>query len=153
MSHQWEKRSDKNDDNDEEEEDMVDVMIKKVLSKVLKKGSSRYKVLSKLQDLCDEKDRIEADYTLTSNEKLEKISKLTLNYDDVKCSVSDLGLTFQFAPSSSIYGYSSYALVEDGDDVDVTIDNARQYMDLTLDFCFHSGIHKQMEAFKAGIGI
>ncbi|XP_076816720.1 E3 ubiquitin-protein ligase HECTD1-like isoform X3 [Clavelina lepadiformis] len=111
---------------------------------------ARYKVLSKLQDLCDEKDRIEADETLTSNEKLEEISELTLNYDDVKCSVSDLGLTFQFAPSSSIYGYSSYALVEGGDDVDVTIDNARQYIDLTLDFCFHSGIRKQMEAFKEG---
>lgn len=30
----------------------------------------------------------------------------------------------------------------------VTMDNAEEYVDLMFDFCMHTGIQKQMEAFR-----
>ena len=31
---------------------------------------------------------------------------------------------------------------------DVTLDNVEEYIDLVMDFCFNSGIRRQMDAFK-----
>lgn len=31
---------------------------------------------------------------------------------------------------------------------DVTLDNVEEYIDLVMDFCFNSGIRRQMEAFR-----
>ena len=33
---------------------------------------------------------------------------------------------------------------------DVTLDNVEEYIDLVMDFCFNSGIRRQMEAFRGG---
>lgn len=30
----------------------------------------------------------------------------------------------------------------------ITVDNAEEYVDLMFDFCMHTGIQKQMEAFR-----
>ena len=30
----------------------------------------------------------------------------------------------------------------------ITMDNAEEYVDLMFDFCMHTGIQKQMEAFR-----
>lgn len=33
----------------------------------------------------------------------------------------------------------------------VTMDNAEEYVDLMFDFCMHTGIQKQMEAFRGNV--
>lgn len=33
----------------------------------------------------------------------------------------------------------------------VTLDNAEEYVELMFDFCMHTGIQKQMEAFRGNI--
>lgn len=33
----------------------------------------------------------------------------------------------------------------------ITMDNAEEYVDLMFDFCMHTGIQKQMEAFRGNI--
>nr|CAB3252456.1 E3 ubiquitin-protein ligase HECTD1 [Phallusia mammillata] len=111
---------------------------------------ARYQFLGKLTKICDEKSSIEKDKSLSDEEKRMKIEKLELDYNGTKCKVDDLGLAFQFLPSSSVYGYSSHPLVDGGEDVDLTLENARDYIDLTLDFVLHSGIRKQMEAMREG---
>ena len=60
-------------------------------------------------------------------------------------------LTFQFNPSSKVYGYTSYNLKPNGDDEYVMLDNAEEYIELVTDFCLHSGIRRQMEAFRGGV--
>lgn len=57
-------------------------------------------------------------------------------------------LTFQFLASSHVYGFSAYPLIDGGEDVDLTLDNAQDYIDRTMDFMFHSGIRKQVEALR-----
>lgn len=33
----------------------------------------------------------------------------------------------------------------------ITMDNAEEYVDLMFDFCMHTGIQKQMEAFRGNL--
>lgn len=47
-----------------------------------------------------------------------------------------------------MYGFSAYPLIDGGEDVDLTLDNAQDYIDRTMDFMFHSGIRKQVEALR-----
>lgn len=35
----------------------------------------------------------------------------------------------------------------------ITMDNAEEYVDLMFDFCMHTGIQKQMEAFRGNFFI
>ena len=57
-------------------------------------------------------------------------------------------LSFVFEPPSSVYGFSSHPLKSDGDKVFLNVYNADEYIDLMGDFCLHSGIQRQLEAFK-----
>ncbi|KAK9409642.1 E3 ubiquitin-protein ligase HECTD1 [Crotalus adamanteus] len=65
-------------------------------------------------------------------------------------SIEDLGLNFQFCPSSRVYGFTAVDLKPGGEDELVTMDNAEEYVDLMFDFCMHTGIQKQMDAFRDG---
>ena len=47
-----------------------------------------------------------------------------------------------------MYQYTSFPLCPGGEEIELTLANARTYIDLTLNFCFHDGIRKQMEAFQ-----
>ena len=55
----------------------------------------------------------------------------------------------QYLPSSSVYGYEAYPLVAGGADVDVTIHNIREYIELTLNFIFNKGITSQINAIRS----
>ena len=54
----------------------------------------------------------------------------------------------QYLPSSSLYGFQQYPLIEGGEDIDLTIHNVRQYVDLHLDFMLSNGIEKQIDAVR-----
>ncbi|KAJ8668132.1 hypothetical protein QAD02_009795 [Eretmocerus hayati] len=64
--------------------------------------------------------------------------------------IEDLALTLTYSPSSKIYEYDHVELKEGGTDTAVTIDNAKEYTELTLSYCFDRGIARQLEAFRAG---
>merc|ERR1712062_440878 len=68
--------------------------------------------------------------------------------------VEDLGLTFQYSPSSRIFGLDEgINLIPEGDNELVTIANVEDYLNLTLDFALNKGIKKQMDAFKQGFNL
>nr|XP_018669598.1 E3 ubiquitin-protein ligase HECTD1 isoform X3 [Ciona intestinalis] len=111
---------------------------------------TRHTFLSKLLELCDVRDSILCDLSLTDVEKTSQLNELYLEYNGTKCKVEDLGLTFQFLPSSSVYNYTSYPLTKEGANIDLNLENARQYVNLTLNFYFKVGLEKQMAAFTEG---
>ncbi|KAK8786099.1 hypothetical protein V5799_007534 [Amblyomma americanum] len=59
-------------------------------------------------------------------------------------------LTFQFCPSSKVYGFDAVELKPGGEQDEVTLDNIEEYTELLADFCLHTGIRRQMEAFRVG---
>jgi len=103
---------------------------------------NRGQFLVKLQELVNEKHNI-------LNE--EDLNKLSLDMNGVSVKIEDLGLTFQYSPSSRIFGLDEgINLIPDGDNELVTIHNVDDYLSLTLDLALNKGIKKQMDAFRAG---
>lgn len=93
--------------------------------------------------------------------------------------LEDLGLTFQFAPSSKVFGFTDVELRAGGADFEVfislihsncvhsygihillttlqsciqqvTLDNVEDYVELMAEFCLERGIRRQMEALRQG---
>jgi len=117
---------------------------------------NRGEFLIKLQDLVNQKQNMvnESEWDeLTLNmggSSQDQDSEGTLN--NVK--VEDLGLTFQYSPSSRIFGLDEgINLIPEGDNELVTIANVEDYLNLTLDFALNKGIKKQMDAFKQGFNL
>ncbi|XP_055309566.1 E3 ubiquitin-protein ligase Ufd4 isoform X3 [Sitodiplosis mosellana] len=110
----------------------------------------RAKFLQDLQELVRRKQTIEQDDTIDDQEKEQQINDLKLETNSGAVSIEDLSLTFTYLPSSSVYGYTSVDLIENGTNIDVTIDNLEEYCDLTLKFCLERGIARQLEAFHLG---
>ncbi|XP_071499022.1 E3 ubiquitin-protein ligase HECTD1-like [Diadema antillarum] len=113
----------------------------------------RARFLQQLQEMVDRRQQILLDQSKTEEERNNEIQNLALeNFSGsaIPVRLEDLGLTFQFNPSSKVYGYSSFNLKPNGDDECVTLDNAEEYIELVTDFCLHSGIRRQMEAFRDG---
>merc|ERR1712008_136799 len=102
---------------------------------------NRGQFLVKLQELVNEK------HNILNEEDLDKLS-LNMNGDIVK--LEDLGLTFQYSPSSRIFGLDEgINLIPDGDNELVTIHNVEDYLSLTLDLALNKGIKKQMDPFRS----
>lgn len=110
----------------------------------------RAKFLQDLQELIRKKQQIEQDETIDDQEKEQRINDLKLETDSGEVSIEDLSLTFTYLPSSSVYSYTSVDLIENGSNIDVTIDNLEEYCDLTFNFCLQRGIAKQLDAFHHG---
>jgi len=64
--------------------------------------------------------------------------------------IEELGLTFQYSPSSCVYKFESVELKLGGEEEDVTIHNLEDYIDRTIDWCFTRGIARQLEALRMG---
>ncbi|XP_033103063.1 E3 ubiquitin-protein ligase HECTD1-like isoform X1 [Anneissia japonica] len=113
----------------------------------------RARFLLQLRELVNKKRSILKDRTLSDEERNNAIQNLALESEDKSIppiKLEDLGLTFQFNPSSRVHGYSAYDLKPNGEEEMVTIDNAEEFIDLLLEFCLHTGIRRQMEAFRDG---
>ncbi|XP_022105219.1 E3 ubiquitin-protein ligase HECTD1-like [Acanthaster planci] len=109
--------------------------------------------LRQLKVLVDRKRQILKDKSKSEEERNNEIQMLTLEEESKlgpPVRLEDLGLTFQFSPSSSVYGYSAYDLKPGGSEELLTLDNAEEYIELVNDFCLHTGIRRQIEAFKEG---
>ncbi|XP_071078576.1 E3 ubiquitin-protein ligase HECTD1-like isoform X2 [Haliotis cracherodii] len=112
--------------------------------------------LRQLRDLSAKKQRILKDKSLSEDQKNILLEELALPNPADPCMavrLEDLGLTFQFNPSSKVYGYTSYDLKHNGENEDVTLDNIEEYIELVTDFCFNNGIRRQMDGFRAGFNL
>ncbi|XP_045697207.1 E3 ubiquitin-protein ligase HECTD1 isoform X5 [Phyllostomus hastatus] len=113
----------------------------------------RARFLKEIKDLAIKRRQILSNRGLSEDEKNTKLQELVLKNPSGSgppLSIEDLGLNFQFCPSSRIYGFTAVDLKPSGEDEMVTMDNAEEYVDLMFDFCMHTGIQKQMEAFRDG---
>lgn len=106
--------------------------------------------LQQLHELSMMKQKILSDKSLSVEDRQNQIRNLSLpmNQAQIPLRLDDLGLTFQYLPPSEVYGYSSIDLKPNGEFEEVTIDNVEEYYECMLNFCLHSGIKKQMEAFR-----
>ncbi|XP_033297386.1 E3 ubiquitin-protein ligase HECTD1 isoform X5 [Bombus bifarius] len=64
--------------------------------------------------------------------------------------IEDLSLTMTYSPSSKIFAYNQVELIEGGAEISVTMENAREYAETTINFCLDGGISRQLESFKSG---
>lgn len=110
----------------------------------------RAKFLQDLQELVKKKQAIEQDNGIDEKEKELQINDIKFETNSGAVSIEDLSLSFTYLPSSTVYRYTSVDLIENGSNVDVTIDNLEEYCDLTLNFCVERGIAKQLDAFHRG---
>ncbi|RUS87649.1 hypothetical protein EGW08_004572 [Elysia chlorotica] len=113
----------------------------------------RASFLQQLRDLSARKQRILKDKTMSDDQKNVLLAELALpNPTDPNISIrlEDIGLTFEFDPSSRVHNFHGHPLKPGGEQEDVTMDNVEEYIDLVFDFCFVSGIRRQMEAFRNG---
>jgi len=106
----------------------------------------RGKILARLQQLSAAKASILSDDTLTDDARAEQVNALTLDGTRIE----ELGLTFQYSPSSCVYKFESVELKLGGEEEDVTIHNLEDYIDRTIDWCFTRGIARQLEALRMG---
>uniref|UniRef100_A0A8C4QC48 E3 ubiquitin-protein ligase n=1 Tax=Eptatretus burgeri TaxID=7764 RepID=A0A8C4QC48_EPTBU len=114
------------------------------------------KILCELKELAVRRRQILGNRSLSEDARNTMLQDLVLKNSTASgsfLSVEDLGLTFQFYPSSKVYGFSAVDLKPNGEDEMVTMENAEEYVDLMLDFCHHSGIRKQVEAFRDGFNL
>ncbi|KAJ8391415.1 hypothetical protein AAFF_G00090450 [Aldrovandia affinis] len=113
----------------------------------------RAKFLKEMKELAVKRRQILSNKGLSEDEKNTRLQGLVLKNptgSGPPLSMEDLGLNFQFCPSSKVHGFSAVDLKPNGEDEMVTMDNAEEYVELMLDFCMHTGIQKQMEAFRDG---
>ncbi|XP_035599183.1 E3 ubiquitin-protein ligase HECTD1 isoform X1 [Oncorhynchus keta] len=113
----------------------------------------RAKFLKEMKELAVKRRLILANKSLSEDEKNTRLQDLMLKNpmgSGPPLSVEDLGLNFQFCPSSKVHGFSAVDLKPNGNDEMVTMENAEEYVELMFDFSMHTGIQKQMEAFREG---
>uniref|UniRef100_A0A2C9KAE0 E3 ubiquitin-protein ligase n=1 Tax=Biomphalaria glabrata TaxID=6526 RepID=A0A2C9KAE0_BIOGL len=108
--------------------------------------------LQQLRDLAARKQRILKDRSLSDDQKNVQLAELALSNpgDSSLIRLEDLGLTFEFDPSSRVHKFHAHHLKPGGGLEEVNMDNVEEYIDLVMDFCFVSGIRRQMEAFRVG---
>ncbi|XP_031733243.1 E3 ubiquitin-protein ligase HECTD1 isoform X3 [Anarrhichthys ocellatus] len=113
----------------------------------------RARFLKEVKELAVKRRQILSSKSLCEDEKNTRLQDLMLRNplgSGPPLSIEDLGLNFQFCPSSKVHGFSAVDLKPNGDDEMVTMENAEEYVELMFDFCMHTGIQKQMEAFREG---
>ncbi|XP_043269545.1 E3 ubiquitin-protein ligase HECTD1 isoform X3 [Venturia canescens] len=108
----------------------------------------RGEFLREIQALTNRRDRTLSD---GCNIDQEDSNLLLINHPSgAQVTIEDLALTMTYSPGSKIFDHEHIELLEDGADIPVTIENAREYAESTISYCLDRGIAKQMEAFRAG---
>ncbi|XP_066599740.1 E3 ubiquitin-protein ligase HECTD1 isoform X2 [Prorops nasuta] len=64
--------------------------------------------------------------------------------------IEDMALTMTYSPSSKVFEHDHVELVEGGSEVFISVENAKEYANLTVNYCLDRGISRQLEAFKSG---
>jgi len=93
-----------------------------------------------LQEIVNKKIQIEKDTTLTPVEKSKRIRSLTYK----NCSIEDLALNFTFP------GYDEVDIIENGEDMPVTLSNLDQYISILSNYFLTETLKSQVLAFREG---
>ncbi|XP_046388843.1 E3 ubiquitin-protein ligase Ufd4 isoform X5 [Ischnura elegans] len=119
---------------------------------------SRDRFLCQLRELSSRKKRILSDKTLSPEAKAHQLANLALSappssnvsQSPLAVRLEDLALSFQYLPSSRVYGFAAADLTIDGADKEVMLENIEEYSELLTSYCLEGGIVAQMEAFRNG---
>ncbi|KAG2227218.1 hypothetical protein INT45_008462 [Circinella minor] len=98
------------------------------------------KSLDDLRAYSLQKKRVDADKALTTQEKSETIQSIKIN----GVQLEDLCLDF------TLPGHPDIKLKNNGDNIQVTIQNLEEYLDLVVDKIIGSGIKEQLNMFRQG---
>ncbi|XP_076672486.1 ubiquitin fusion-degradation 4-like isoform X5 [Andrena cerasifolii] len=103
--------------------------------------------LKEIQAATAKRDRTYSDGRSSADEE----SSLHITHPSgMSVSIEDLALTMTYSPSSKIFGHEQVELVEGGVETSITMENAREYAEVTINYCLDQGISRQLESFKAG---
>ncbi|XP_020287405.1 E3 ubiquitin-protein ligase HECTD1 isoform X2 [Pseudomyrmex gracilis] len=107
----------------------------------------RGEFLKEIQNAITKRDRTFSD----GSSSAEKEMSLYITHSSgTSVAIEDLALTMTYSPSSKVFQHDQVELIENGSDITVTAENAREYTSLTINYCLNQGIHRQLEAFKSG---
>ncbi|XP_024878263.1 E3 ubiquitin-protein ligase HECTD1 isoform X3 [Temnothorax curvispinosus] len=107
----------------------------------------RGEFLREIQNAMAKRDRTFSDGPSSAD---EETSLYITHPSGTSVAIEDLALTMTHSPSSKVFQHDQVELVEGGSDIVVTIENAREYANLTINYCLNQGIYRQLEAFKSG---
>lgn len=108
----------------------------------------RGEFLREIQNAITKRDRTFSDGPSSA---YEEITSLYITHPSgTSVAIEDLALTMTYSPSSKVFQHDQVELMEGGSDIAVTIENAREYANLTINYCLNQGIYRQLEAFKSG---
>ncbi|XP_067214236.1 E3 ubiquitin-protein ligase HECTD1 isoform X5 [Linepithema humile] len=107
----------------------------------------RGEFLKEIQNAITKRDRTFSDGLNSADEE----TSLYITYPSgTSVVIEDLALSMTYSPSSTVFQHDQAELVEGGSDIAVTKENAREYINLTVNYCLNQGICRQLEAFKSG---
>ncbi|XP_076629620.1 ubiquitin fusion-degradation 4-like isoform X6 [Colletes latitarsis] len=109
--------------------------------------SIRGEFLKEIQTATSKRDRTFSDGRSSAD---EDTSLYITHTSGMSVPIEDLALTMTYSPSSKIFGHDQLELVEGGAEVLVTMENAREYSERTINYCLDKGISRQLESFKSG---
>ncbi|CAK9795010.1 E3 ubiquitin-protein ligase Ufd4 [Anthophora quadrimaculata] len=102
--------------------------------------------LKEIQTAVAKRDRTLSD----GHNSADEDTSLNITLSGMSMPIEDLTLTMSYSPSSKIFGYEQMELVEGGSEILVTMENAREYAEMTINYCLDRGISRQLESFKSG---
>ena len=98
------------------------------------------KSLKLVKQFANEKKRIDENTQLSTGKKTLAIQEIAIH----GVRIEDLSLDF------TLPGYPAIELVQNGGNVQVTIDNVSSYVDKVIDMTLGDGVQRQVDAFRAG---
>ncbi|XP_061930115.1 E3 ubiquitin-protein ligase HECTD1 isoform X16 [Apis cerana] len=107
----------------------------------------RGEFLKEIQTAIAKRDRTLSD---GRNSVDEEMSLNITHPSGMSVPIEDLTLTMTYSPSSKIFAYDQIELVDGGAEISVTMENAREYAEMTINYCLDRGISRQLESFKSG---
>ncbi|XP_012137741.1 ubiquitin fusion-degradation 4-like isoform X5 [Megachile rotundata] len=107
----------------------------------------RGEFLREIQNSITKRDRTLSDSHNTTDEE----TSLNITHPSgMSVPIEDLALTMTYSPSSKVFGYDHVELMEGSAETLVTMQNAKEYAEMTINYCLDRGISRQLESFKSG---
>ncbi|XP_034174379.1 ubiquitin fusion-degradation 4-like isoform X7 [Osmia lignaria lignaria] len=107
----------------------------------------RGEFLKEIQASVAKRDRSLSDSHNTTDEE----TSLNITHPSgMSVPIEDLALTMTYSPSSKVFGYEHVELIEGCAETSVTVQNAKEYAEMTINYCLDRGVSRQLESFKAG---
>eukprot|EP00056_Hartaetosiga_gracilis_P011929 m.185416 g.185416 ORF g.185416 m.185416 type:complete len:847 (-) comp13605_c1_seq6:193-2733(-) len=109
-----------------------------------------HKTLKAVHDLSLRKTMLETEFE--GEELTEALDGLLLSFGSGtdQCQLDDLCLSMVYTPPSSVYGFKHHPLIDGGEDIDVTVHNAGEFVQRLTSWMIKDGIAKQTRALRRG---